>query len=419
MIALVDCNNFYCSCERLFQPLLANRPLVVLSNNDGCIVARSNEVKALGIAMGTPEFKVRSLIRKHRIAVHSSNYTLYGDMSHRVMRTLERFSPDVEVYSIDEAFVYLDGIAADLAAYGRRLRRTVLQHTGIPVSVGIAATKTLAKVANKLAKANGENDGVFQLAGREETDLALRDFPAGDVWGVGPRYERMLKRHGVTTAMALRDADPQWVRRKMTVTGLQTVLELRGQRCFAAEMQPPPNQQIVRSRSFGRPVEALEDLEQAIAMHASRGAEKLRRQKRAAGVMGVFLVTNRFRTDQPQYSNSVSLKLAIPSDATDTLIACALTGLRRIYRRGYAYKKAGVMLMDLTSAVGAAPCLFPELQQPQSSPLDATLDVANRRYGARTLQYAALGFKHPWAMQREHCSPRYTTCWSELPVAKA
>jgi len=380
---------------------------------------RSNEAKALGIAMGTPIFKVRDLVREHRIAVHSSNYTLYGDMSRRVMCTLEQFSPAVEIYSIDEAFVYLDGIAGDLVDLGQHIRQTVARHTGISVSVGIGPTKTLAKVANKLAKKDLFRDGVLLLGGKDAIDGALRDFSVGDVWGVGPRYGRMLKKHGITTAIALRDADLQWVRSKMTVMGLQTALELRSQRCFAAEMQPSPNQQIVRSRSFGKGVETLEDLSQAMAMHASRAAEKLRRQKLAASVMGVFIMTNRFRKDQKQYSSSVSLKLAIPSDATDTLIACALRGLRRIYKPGYVYKKAGVMLMDLSIAIGAPLSLFPELQQPQSSPLDKTLDAINDRYGARTLQYAAVGFEHPWKMKRQFCSPRYTTRWSELPIAKA
>jgi DNA polymerase V len=415
VIALVDCNNFYCSCERVFQPSLIDRPVVVLSNNDGCIVARSGEVKALGIPMGTPLFKVRNLIDRHNIAVRSSNYTLYGDMSHRVMRTLELFSPTVEVYSIDEGFVYLDGIGGDLADYGRRLRATVLQHTGIPVSVGIGATKTLAKVANKLAK---KGDGVFSLADSAVRENALRDFPVGDIWGIGPRYARKLAKYDIHTAAQFSSASLTWVRQHFTVVGMQTAMELCGQRCFTAEMEPVPSKQIVRSRSFGRPVKSLTDLLQAVAMHASRAAEKLREQKLAAGVLAVFVMTNHFRTDQPQYDSSAALEMTIPTDATDTLIAAATRGVRHMYRRGYAYKKAGVMLMDLRSVAGFAPVLFEELQGPQSSPLDATLDRINRRYGSQTLRYAAVGFDHAWGMQREFCSPKYTTRWSDLPVAK-
>jgi DNA polymerase V len=236
---------------------------------------------------------------------------------------------------------------------------------------------------------------------------------------VGHRIGRRLRRAGIATALRLRDADIRWIRKQFSVTLQQTVLELRGQRCFTAEFTPAPARQIVRSRSFGRAVRDLAELEQAVAMHATRAAEKLRAQHLAAGLIGVFIMTNRHKTDQPQYSNSATLRLAIPSDATDTLIAAALRGLRRIYRPGSAYNKAGVMLMDLTSARTGQPHLFPELDQSQSSPLDKTLDAANRRFGRGTLRYAAVGNDHPWAMQRNHCSPRYTTAWSDLPVIKA
>lgn len=415
MIALVDCNNFYCSCERVFQPTLAGRPVVVLSNNDGCIVARSNEVKALGVAMGAPYFKARELLEKHHAAVRSSNYTLYGDMSRRVMRTLEAFSPEVEVYSIDEAFLHLDGLACDLASYAARIRSTVIQHTGIPVSLGVGATKTLAKAANKLAKRNG---GVMVVNTNESQVQALAALDVEDVWGVGPKNAQKLRRVGITTALLLRDADLQWIRKTLTVTGVQTVLELRGQRCFKADMSPEPNKQIVRSRSFGRPVTSLEELTQAVAMHASRAAEKLRAQQSATRLVSVFLMTNRHK-EGPQYSNSATLKMAIPTDATDTILAAALKGLRHIYRPGYAYKKTGVMLMDLTSISAAQPTLFPEFRVPQSSPMDATLDAVNRRFGSQTLRYAAVGFEHPWAMRRGHSSPQYTTRWADLPIVKA
>ena len=417
MIALVDCNNFYCSCERLFEPKLVDRPLMVLSSNDGCVVARSNEVKALGILTGTPLFQVRELVRRHNIVVRSSNFSLYGDMSWRVMRTLEQLCADVEIYSIDEAFLHVDAPEEALLELGRKARRTVLQHTGIPVSVGIGPTKTLAKAASKLAKSDPE--GVFSVIDSAVRDAALERLPVEHVWGVGPAYAKTLAREGITTARALRDADLAFVRKKITVGGVRTVMELRGQPSFHRGDEPAPRHQILRAGTFGQPVESLAEMEQAVAMRATRTAQKLREQRLAAAQVQVFILTNRHKSDQPQYRNSITIKLPIPTDATDAVIAAALLGLRSIYRPGYAYRKAGVVLLDLTSAKGAPQTLFAELKSPQSSRLDPTLDAVNRRFGAHTLRYAVVGFRQKWTMRREFCSPRYTTCWEELPTVTA
>ena len=417
MYALADCNNFYASCERVFQPDLRNRPVVVLSNNDGCVIARSNEVKAFGIEMGTPYFKLLELIRKHNIAVRSSNYTLYGDMSQRVHSTLEQFAPEVENYSIDEAFLDLAGMKVDLVVYARDIRATVLQHTGIPVSVGIGLTKTLAKVANKLAKKTSE--GVWALLDLASQTEALARLDVGDVWGIGPSYAKMLKSHGISTAIQLRNADLKWVQQKMTVVGLRTVLELRGEVCNELELEPEASQQIVRSRSFGRAVTSLEELQESVAMHASRGAEKLRAQKLAAGVISVFIRTNPFVPNDPQYSNSTGCRLPVATADTTMLIKAALDGLSRIYCNGFRYKKSGIMLMDLCPDNQVQGNLFWQADTQKQDRLNVTIDAINHRYGKFCVRHAAMGINQKWAMRREFCSPCYTTRWEDLLVVQA
>ena len=417
MYALADCNNFYASCERVFQPDLRNRPVVVLSNNDGCVIARSNEVKAFGIEMGTPYFKLGELIRKHNIAVRSSNYTLYGDMSQRVHSTLEQFAPEVENYSIDEAFLDLAGMKVDLVVYARDIRATVLQHTGIPVSVGIGLTKTLAKVANKLAKKTSE--GVWALLDLASQTEALARLDVGDVWGIGPSYAKMLKSHGISTAIQLRNADLKWVQQKMTVVGLRTVLELRGEVCNELELEPEASQQIVRSRSFGRAVTSLEELQESVAMHASRGAEKLRAQKLAAGVISVFIRTNPFVPNDPQYSNSTGCRLPVATADTTMLIKAALDGLGRIYCNGFRYKKSGIMFMDLCPDNQVQGNLFWQADTQKQDRLNVMMDEINHRYGKFCVRHAAMGINQKWAMRREFCSPCYTTRWEDLLVVQA
>lgn len=419
VFALVDCNNFYASCERVFNPKLNGKPIVVLSNNDGCVVARSNEAKALGIGMGVPEFQIRSVLRTHRVQVFSSNYTLYGDLSQRIMETLEQFSPHIEVYSIDEAFLSLLGFARrDLTEYGRQIRRTVKQWTGIPVSVGMAETKTLAKIANRIAKRNPATGGVCDLLACPDREALLEGVAVEDVWGIGPNYARLLNQHGLTTALQLRQADDQWIRKHLGIVGVRLVYELRGHSCLDLDECPAPKQGITCSRAFGRSVCTLADMEESVSSYVSRAAEKLRGEGLAATVLTVFLMTNAF-TDEPQYRNSVTCSLPVGTDTTSELIRVALKGLRSIYRDGYRYKKAGVMCTALVSASQVQPDLFDHQDRPRSKRLMAALDAVNDRWGAGTLEYASSGLTKTWKTQFHRRSPAYTTDWNELPFVRA
>ncbi|MEA5451912.1 Y-family DNA polymerase [Leptolyngbya sp. CCNP1308] len=340
MIALTDANNFYVSCERVFNPKLEGKPVVVLSNNDACVVARSNEVKALGVKMGTPLFELRSLIHEHQIQVFSSNYALYGDLSRRVMAVLGQFSSEVEVYSIDEAFLGLAGLSCEMVAHHMRL--TVKQWTGIPVSVGVVTTKTLAKIANHQAKQQG---GVCVL---HEAEPVLAPLPVSEVWGIGRRLTQRLEAHGITTALHLQQADLALIRQLLGIVGVRTVLELRGVACLPLELCPQPRKSCCVSRGFGRPVTSLAELKQAIASYGSTAAAKLRRDHRVAQSMQVFITTNRFRSREPQYANSETLVFPYPASDTPTIVRAALGAAERLYRPGYGYHKAGVMLLDLS-----------------------------------------------------------------------
>ncbi len=417
---LVDCNNFYVSCERVFRPSLRERPVVVLSNNDGNVVALSNEVKKMGLPFGAPFFRVKELIRRERVAVFSSNYALYGDMSRRVMECLACFAPEMEIYSIDEAFLSPGGLAGDPVEYGRLVRDAVKRWTGIPVSVGIAPTKTLAKLAGRFAKRDPASGGVLDLIDPSRVEERLAAAGAGEVWGVGERYRLLLERYGIRTALELRDAPDRWVRRNMTVTGLRTVWELRGVPCLPLEEFPAPKKGIVSSRSFGRPVESLDELREAVASYTGRAAEKLRAQKSVAGSITVFLSTNRFREDDPQYSSGLVCRLPVPSSYTPRLMATALHLLGRIYRRGYRYKKAGVMLYEITPEGEAQLDLFSRFQDSdRTRRLMGTVDRVNREMGRQTLRFAAEGNVGAWRMRRDFLSGRYTTCWTEIPVVRA
>jgi len=419
VFALVDCNNFYASCERVFNPKLEGKPIVVLSNNDGCVVARSNEAKALGIGMAVPEFQVRSLLRAHHVHVFSSNYTLYGDMSQRVMETLEQFCPNLEVYSIDEAFLSLSGfISRNLTEYGRTIRSTVKRWTGLPVSVGIAETKTLAKIANRVAKRTPDLGGVFDLLACPDRNAVLNRVAVEDVWGIGRNHAHMLKQHGITTALHLREADDQWIRKRMGVVGLRLVMELRGISCLDLEQCPAPKQSLTCSRAFGKLISILAEMEEAVSVYASRVAEKLRREQLAATVLTVCLTTNEFK-EGPQYSNALTLKLPVVTDSTSELIRSALQGIRAIYRDGYLYKKAGVMLTGLVPAGQTQADLFDDQDRGKSKRLISAVDSINDRWGAGTLQYASSGITKEWKTQFQRRSPAYTTDWNELPVVMA
>lgn len=419
IFALVDCNNFYASCERVFNPKLEGKPLVVLSNNDGCVIARSNEAKALDIGMGVPEFEIRPLLRTHHVRVFSSNYTLYGDMSQRVMETLEQFCPDSEVYSIDEAFLSLSGFTSrNLTEYGRTMQATVKRWTGIPVSVGIAETKTLAKIANRVAKRTPDTGGVFDLLAYPDRDALLGRIAVHDVWGIGVNHARFLAQHGITTALQLRQVDDQWIRSHMGIVGLRLVMELRGVSCLELEQCPAPKQSLTCSRAFGTSVSTLNEMEEAISSYASRVAEKLRSERLAATVLTVFLTTNKFK-DGPQYSNALTTKLPVATDNTHELIRSALQGIRKVYRDGYRYKKAGVVLMGLIPVNQVQADLFDRHDRVRSKRLMLALDAVNKQWGSGTLQYATSGITKKWKTQFQHRSPSYTTHWDELPVVKA
>jgi DNA polymerase V len=416
MFALLDCNNFYVSCERLFQPALLGKPVVVLSNNDGCVIARSDEAKALGIPMGLPAFKLADLRQEHPIEVFSSNYTLYGDLSARVMTTLMQWAPAVEVYSIDEAFLDLTGISTEaLRTYGKTLRATIHQWTGIPVSIGIAPTKTLAKLANRLAKRSPQ--GVVALTAATEIEATLACTHVEDIWGIGPGYTRRLKAHDIRTAVQLRDANDRWIRQQLGGVGQRIVWELRGISCLLLELCPPPKQSLMVSRSFGRPITSLSEMREAVATYTTRAAEKVRRHNMAAGVMTVFLMTNRF-TEEPQYSQSVTMPLPVATQDTAELIRYALRGLEHVFREGYRYQKAGVILTALVPAHQVQTHLFDQHDRERSKQLMAAIDAINREWGSGTIRYAAVGLKPGWLMRCARRSPRYTTRWEELAVVR-
>ena len=413
-IALVDCNNFYASCERVFQPKLRGKPVVVLSNNDGCVIARSNEAKALGIEMGAPWHLNREKFAKSGVWVKSSNYTLYGDMSARVMKTLLSFSPVLEIYSIDEAFLGLEGFDDRIATHMQDLRATVLQWTGIPVSVGVAPTKTLAKVANRLAKKDPSAQGVKVLMDASSQETALSRLELSDLWGVARRLSERLQAQNITTPRALRDADPKTIRQNFGVVGERIVSELRGIPCIDIEEVAPNRKSLIASRSFGRPVETLNEMQDAVASYASRAAEKMRRQGLTTANLIVFIETNPFKKQDRQYRASQAVQLPIATGDTSRLVAAAKNGLHRIWVEGYRYKKAGVMLLDLTPAGAIQGSLFDRPDAPASLARMRAFDAINRRYGRDTLVIGRTSLKSGWKLRRDYISNRYTTSWSEL-----
>lgn len=412
ILALVDCNNFYVSCERVFNPKMENRPVVVLSNNDGCIVSRSNEVKAMGVGMGKAFFEVKDTLAKHHVVPFSSNYTLYADMSRRVMQTLFDFTPEIEIYSIDEAFLDLSGIQVPLQDYGQQIRKTVKQWTGIPVSVGIARTKTLTKIANKLAKTSPKAGGVLNLVDSPYLEAALKRIDVVDVWGVGYRTARKLNTAGIYTALDLSRADIAWIRQTFGVEGVRTVYELQGRPCYRLEQNPPSKKSLAVTRMFGRSIETFDELSEAVATYAARAAEKLRDGKLAAGVLTVFITTSRFI--EKRYFNSYSVEFPVQTHDTAEIIAEALSGLRNIYRRGYEYKKAGVLLHHLVDENKVQGNLFDTVDRDRSKRLMQTIDRINRR-GVCPVRWGAEGLTKPWHTQFKHLSPKYTTRWDQLP----
>lgn len=414
LIALVDCNNFYASCERVFNPRLWHKPLVVLSNNDGCVVARSNEAKALGIPMGAPAFEYAPLFKCHQVVVLSSNYTLYGQMSHRVMQTLSQFSPEMEIYSIDEAFLHMEN-SPSLPSELRQIKEKVTQWTGIPVSIGAAPTKTLAKVANKYAKKKLPREGFMILSEEKLREEILTSFPVGDVWGIGPQKTAFLCRNGIKTAWELACAEDKWIEKNLTITGLRTAWELRGIACMPLEEFAPSKKSIVCSRSFGREVFKKAELEEALANYAASAAERLREQKSAASFLEVFLSTSRFKEGN-YYANSIHVALPQPTDYTPHLIHFAKIGLSRIFKEGFAYKKIGVMMGGLACSDSLQQTLFlmSQLSDEKQRIIMRFMDHANAKYGGEALKYAAQGIKKEWSMRRNRCTARFTTSWDDL-----
>ncbi|MBK7464694.1 MAG: Y-family DNA polymerase [Betaproteobacteria bacterium] len=428
VFALVDCNNFYASCEKLFDPKLKDRPVVVLSNNDGCVVARSAEVKALGIPMGVPWFQIQAEARRYGIVAFSSNYALYADMSNRVVEVLSDFSPNLEVYSIDESFLDLSGMnmrAESLAAYGVEIRQRVADWLGLAVCVGIAPTKTLAKLANHCAKKGlAGADGVcdFTTLGPGALSHLFARIDVGEVWGVGRQIKARLAAMGIQTVRQLRDADAETIRARFSVVLERTVCELRGESCLELQEVVPDKQQIMSSRSFGTLVYERADLEEAVSSYIAKAAEKLRAQDSLAGAVQVYIRTNVFKPEVPQYQKGVTVPLPEATADTRVLTQWAIRILRRIYRPGFGYHKAGVMLLDLVPAAKRQLALFDSqggAGDARSGKLMAVLDDINQRYGRQSLRLAAEGVERSWQMRRGNLSPGYTTSWDGLPVARA
>lgn len=407
MIGLLDCNNFYASCERVFNPALNGHPVVVLSNNDGCVIARSNEAKALGIKMGTPFYQINNLVKSKKVAVFSTNFTLYGDMSGRVMNIIRKFTPEIEIYSIDEAFLALDGFT-DLANYGQKIVGTTTKWTGIPVSLGIAPTKTLAKLGNRFAKKYPAYKNVCIIDSDEKRVKALKLMEIGDVWGVGRQNRKFLEGQGVKTAFDFTQKSRSWVRKYMTIVGERTWLELNGEPCIELEQVAPDKKQILTSRSFGAMVTEYVPLSESVATFASLCAEKLRRQKSCATSLMVFIHTNNFREDLPQYYQNCVIELPVPTNFTAEIVHYALEALKKIFKEGYQYKKAGVMICSIVPDEFIQTNLFDTLNREKYGRLTKSLDSINAKY-PKAVILGAQGIDHEWKMRQNNLSPCYST----------
>lgn len=422
MIALVDCNNFYVSCERVFDPRLEGQPVGILSNNDGCVIARSNEIKPM-VPMGMPLYQIPPDI-KRRVTLLSSNYSLYGDMSRRVTQTLREFSPSVEIYSIDESFLDLSMFAqTELEPHCHRLRATVRRNTGIPVSVGLAASRTLAKIANHLAKKQAAYEGVCRLdADSTPTRLILERLPLTEIWGVSGRLAARMMELGIETAWDLRTADPKRIRRHFSVVQERLVYELRGVSCIETDDYGNPKQNIMTSRSFGQATGSLVEIREALRVHAARGAEKLRSQGSVARAIMILLRTNRHRPDLPQHNPNLVVQLPRPTDDSRIIVTTAQQALEQCYRQGPHYMKAGVMMMDLADKDTLQPDLFDEEmsdeQRRRSESLMNVMDKLNQTMGRDTVRLGGQRKRAAWQLRREYLTGRYTTSWDELPTVR-
>ena len=420
MFALVDVNNFYASCETLFRPDLQGKPVVVVSNNDGCIISRSREAKKLGIDMAAPYFKIKDELHRQRVTVFSSNYALYADLSNRVMSTLAEITPSVELYSIDEAFIDLSGVSncISLEAFGHQIRNQILKNTGLTTGVGIAPTKTLAKVANYAAKRWASAGGVVDISSRERQRKLLFHVPIHEVWGVGRRISKKLALMGIENALQLADSSTWVIRKHFNVVLERTVRELRGESCLAFDEFPPTKQQIICSRSFGKRITQYSDMHQAICAYAERAAEKLRAEHQFCRFISVFIRTSPHADNRIYYGNQASVTLMTPTNDTRDIIRAATSSLDQIWREGHRYMKAGVMLSDFFSSGVAQLNLFDENRPYANSvALMETIDRLNTS-GRGSVWFAGLGIEKNWAMKRDMLSPAYTTRYSDLPVVK-
>ncbi len=415
MIALVDCNSCYASCEQIFRPDLRGKPVVVLSNNDGCIIARTKEAKALGIPDLEPYFKQKAALRKHRVKVFSANFRLYGDVSNQVMANLRAFSPHVEQYSIDEMFLDVDRVTDDLNAYALQIKKQLWRNVRMPVGVGIAPSKTLSKLANHAAK-HIKKDGVAVLASAEKWQWLEQRLPVNKVWGIGSRLTARLERIGIRTAYELAQADPKWVRRFTSVNVEKTIEELNGIACFELEEVPVPKKEIFVTRTFAHKIEQLEELLRHISRYASAAAEKLRQQDSYCQALYVFVHTSRFKGNY--YANSVEVRLPHPTSDSALIIRFARLGMQALYKQGYLFNKCGIGLLDLRDRAFYQSDLFSAEQLPRTDELMKTLDRINRRYGRDTMTFGAEGLTGRWTMQQNRLSPSYTSSWLDLPKVR-
>ncbi len=414
-IALIDCNSFYVSCERLFNPKIINKPVVVLSNNDGCVISRSEEAKKIGIKMGEPYFKVKELVKKNNVHIFSSNFALYGDISRRVMKILKEFSDKMEIYSIDEAFLNLTFVQQKrLEEFGKEIRSRILKWTGIPTSIGIANTKTLSKVANHIAKKN--KTGVMILY--ENIDEELKKFPISDIWGVGKQLSKLYMKNGIDTAYKLKNISNIWVKKNTNVTGAKTVMELRGIPCINLETEELKRKSCCVSRSFGKKVESIEKLKESITTHCLSAAEKIRGDNQLTKSITVFIRTSPFDRHREYYSNSTTIDLPVATSNSLELIKAAIEGLNTIYKYGYFYQKSGVILDKLCDATKNEFNLLTPLLENKSKSLMKAIDCTNKKYGRNSISIVQAGLNNSWKMRREHFSKIDTSSFEDLPVLR-
>ncbi len=420
VFALVDCDNFYVSCERFFNPKLKGKPVVVLSNNDGCVISRSNEVKELGIPMGAPIFQYEDLVKKYNIELLSSNFTLYGDMSRRVMETIKTLCPDVEIYSIDEAFISFDRFKYhNIDEYIKRIRDRVLKWTGIPISIGVGETKTLAKIATKLAKKDKGGSGTFNLLDRKDIDEFLKKFEIRDVWGIGARFEEFLKKNDIKTAYDYKYLPYDWVKKHLKTFGLRVLLELNGIPCIDMEFEEKTKKSISTSRSFGKDLTDFKDLKEAISSFITIASEKLRKGRQLSSIISVFLMSNPFKKGEKYFKIS-SYYFPRPTANTSEMIEAGIQELKKIYKSGILYKKAGVILQGLIPEEEGQFFFFDSIYKGSKDEiLMKAIDNINKKFGRETIKPLSCGISKPFQMRQLNRSKNYTTRWEEIPIVKS